>query len=253
MNFFFGINNDKFKSQIQIPIFKNREFKLSKIRLFKCFIQNKLWNIREIVKKKNNEYFYELKDEEISNNEIYFLAEDKTIKNFNSKSLENYNNFTDTDPAFRSNLKIYIKDKGFSSYQSEYPFSMIEKKGSILSPINSLANIDAEKNYIFLKNIYTLPIEETFFGFLINYSTKKIEEKFKLKTNYSNCIEINKKLIKPEIFFTTNNFLGIPIYVSVKNSHISCEHTHPLQEYILSKNKYEKITNLKKEINEIIA
>ena len=32
--------------------------------------------------------------------------------------------FTNTSPAYRANLKIYIPNKGFSSYQSEYPFNM---------------------------------------------------------------------------------------------------------------------------------
>lgn len=253
MNFFFGINNNNFKSQIQIPIFKNKELKISKIKLFKCFIKNKLWNIKEINKSKIDNYFFQLNDDEISNSEIYFLADDDVLKKFNPNNLSNYNDFTDTDPAFRANLKVFIPNKGFSSYQSEYPFSMVEKKGSILSSVSSLANIDAEKNFIFFKNIYNFPIQDTFIAYLINYTTKKIEEKFELISNYSNCIEIDKKFIKPEIFFATNSFLGIPIFISIDNGFISCEHTHPPHEYILSKNKYKKIQNLKNEINEIIS
>ena len=42
------------------------------------------------------------------------------------------------------------------------------------------------------------------------------------------------------------------MYVSVKNKHVSFEHTHPPHEYILSNNKFKKISDLKKEINEII-
>ena len=42
------------------------------------------------------------------------------------------------------------------------------------------------------------------------------------------------------------------MYVSVKNGFLSFEHTHPPHEYILSENKFLKVTNLKKEINEII-
>ena len=41
--------------------------------------------------------------------------------------------------------------------------------------------------------------------------------------------------------------------VSVKNSFLSFEHTHPPHEYILSENKFVKITNLKKEKNKIIS
>ena len=42
------------------------------------------------------------------------------------------------------------------------------------------------------------------------------------------------------------------MYVSVDNKHVSFEHTHPPHEYILSDNKFKKVSELKKEINEII-
>ena len=129
---------------------------------------------------------------------------------------------------------------------------MIKKRGTILSSVSSLANSDAEKNYIIIKNIFEKPIEEIFKAYLVNFKTKKIEESFEIKTNNTNCIEINKKLIKPEIFLTTKEYLGIPIYVSLKNNFLSFEHTHPPHEYILSRDKFIKVSEIKKEINEII-
>ena len=81
---------------------------------------------------------------------------------------------------------------------------------------------------------------------------KKIEEQFKIKTNYTNYFELKKSLIKPEIFLVSKNYIGIPMYVSVKSNHVSFEHTHPPHEYILSNNKFKKISDLKKEINEIV-
>ena len=63
-------------------------------------------------------------------------------------NLLNLNNFTDTDPAFRANLKIYNFKGGFSSYQSDYPYEMIVKKGNILSGLRFLTNKDS-KNIIF--------------------------------------------------------------------------------------------------------
>ena len=83
-------------------------------------------------------------------------------------------------------------------------------------------------------------------------SSTKAEEKFEIQTNFTNCIELNNKLIKPEIFLITKSYLGVPMFISVKNKHISFEHTHPPHEYILSKNKFKKIKELKKEINEIV-
>ena len=74
MNFFFGINNHLFKSEIQIPLFRNREFRETELKLFKCFPQNNKWILKEIENKRYNKYFYILKNEDIQNNEIYFLA-----------------------------------------------------------------------------------------------------------------------------------------------------------------------------------
>ena len=253
MNFFFGISNDLFKSEIQIPIFSNRNFKKSNLKLFKSYPKNNKWILQEISNKKISEYFFVLKNEDISSNEIFFLADETVINEFDDKKLKNFNNFTDTDPSFRANFKIYLNQGGFSSYQSEYPYSMVTKKGTILSSISSIANSDADKNYVLIKNIFEEPIEENFRAYLVNYKTKSIEEQFEIKTNYTNCIEISNKLIKPEIFLTTDKYLGIPMYVSVKNSFLSFEHTHPPYEYILSENKFAKINILKKELNEIIS
>lgn len=253
MNFFSGINNNLFKSEIQIPLFQNKNFTKSNLRLFKVYPKNGKWILKKISKEKIIDYFYILKNEDISNNEIFFLADETILNEFDDKKLKNLSNFTDTNPAFRANFKIYLTRGGFSSFQSEYPYSMINKKGTILSSINSIANPDADKNYILIRNIFVEPIEENFKAYLVNYKTKCIEQKFEIKTNYTNCIEISNNFIKPEIFLVTDKYLGIPMYISVKNNHLSFEHTHPPHEYILSENKFLKVTNLKKEINEIIS
>ena len=251
MNFFFGINNKLFQSEIQIPLFQNRNFKKSNLKLFKCYPQNKKWILNEI-DHKFNDYFCILKNKDISNSDIFFLGDESIYEKFDEKKLKNFNSFTKTSPGYRANLKIYLNDGGFSSYQSEYPHSMMTKKGTILSSVSSIANPEADKNFILIKNIYEIPIEKIFRAYLVNYKTKKVEEQFEIKTNYTNCIELNNKLIKPEIFLVTDNYLGIPIYASIKNNFLSLEHTHPPHEYILSQNKFEKVRNLKKKINEII-
>ena len=254
MNFFYGISNNLFKSEIQIPLFQNSNFKKSNLKIFKSYPKNNKWILQEISnQKKINDYFYILKNEDISSNEIFFLADEKILTEFDDKKLKNFNNFTDTNPAFRANFKIYLDQGGFSSFQSEYPYSMATKKGTILSSISSIANPDADKNYVLIKNIFEEPIEDNFKAYLVNYKTKSIEEQFDIKTNYTNCIEISNKLIKPEIFLTTDKYLGVPMYVSVKNNFLSFEHTHPPHEYILSENRFIKVSNLKKEINEIIS
>jgi hypothetical protein len=129
---------------------------------------------------------------------------------------------------------------------------MITKRGSILSPMSSLANKNASLNMIFIKNIYESPVNEEFKAFFINIKSKKILKEFKMLTNFTNKIILEKKFISSDIFLFTDKFIGIPMYVSIKNKHISFEHTHPPHEYILSNDKFKKISDLKREIYEII-
>jgi hypothetical protein len=251
MNYFFGINNSEFSSELQIPLFQNRNKKPSNLLLYEATIYNNEWKIKQIDNRQINKDFYLLNSKDITNSNIFFLASPKDLEVKKNK-LENFNKFTETSPAYRANLKIVLKNGGFSSYQSEYPFSMIEKKGTILSSVCSLGNRNADKNYIFIKNIFVDPIIESFDIYLVDIIKKKIEEQFEINTNYTNCFELKKSLIKPEIFLVSKNYIGIPMYVSVKNNHVSFEHTHPPHEYILSNNKFKKISDLKKEINEIV-
>ncbi len=253
MNFFFGINNNIFKSKIQIPLFKNSVLKKTNFKLFKTYPKKNKWVLQEVINKKINDYFCILESNDISDNEIFFLADNTIFSEFDENELKNFNNFTDTSPPFRANFELHLNEGSFSSFQSEYPFSMISKKGTIFSSISAIANSDADKNYILFRNIIDKPIEQNFKAYLVNYKTKSIEDQFQIKTNYTNCIEISKRLIKPEIFFVTDKYLGIPMYVSVKENFLSFEHTHPPHEYILGKNRFLRVSNLRKEFNEIIS
>jgi len=253
MNFFYGINSSNFSSELQIPKFKNRKPYPENIKLFRGFPNNNIWQIEEFKKNRINEDFYFLDKEEINSNHIFFLAYESDFNNYDYQKLKNFNNFTNTTPAYRANFKIFLNNGGFSSYQSEYPYEMIIKKGTILSGINSIANKNAEKNYIFIRNIFFKPVHENFKAYLVNIRFRKIEDEFVIKTNYTNCFEIKNSLIKPEVFLVTKKFLGIPMYISTDKNHVSFEHTHPPHEYILSQNKFKKISELKKEVNEIIS
>ena len=70
--------------------------------------------MKELSNNKINEFFYILKNANIFNNEIFFLADDKLLDGFDDKKLRNYNNFTYTSPAYRANFQIYLINAGFS-------------------------------------------------------------------------------------------------------------------------------------------
>ena len=213
MNYYFGINNNIFKSKLTIPKFQNRSPRTNKdIRLFKCCPIDNEWKVEEIYRNQDNNFknnFFILNDLEIRNDEIYFLATKNDLLKFDKYKLDDYNDFTNTIPNFRANFEIFFSDKnklGFSSYQSEYPFRMIKIKGSVLSSVSSIANKEADKNYILLKNIFEKPIQKTFNGYLVDIKQKVILEKYELQTNYSNLLLIKNNHIKPEVYFITKQF-----------------------------------------------
>ena len=99
--------------------------------------------------------------------------------------------------------------------------------------------------------IYLLIPQRDHLIFLINLKTNKVLKK-EFLTNRTNIIEIDNDLIHSEIFFVTSDYLGVPIYLTEKNGHLSFEHTHPPHEYFMSKNKFKIIKEFKNEISKII-
>lgn len=253
MNFFFGIKNNIISSKISIPKFQNSGKLLNDVSLYQAFIKNNTWNIKKVDCKQNDSFFF-IENDIIENDKIFFLGKDHEINSINKNNeLYKINNFTNTSPtAFRANLQIYSSGGGFSSYQSEYPYEMSTRKGSIMSPVSMLLNNNSDLNYIFFKNIYFKPKQDESFLYFINIKEKKVIDKINIKLNYLNEIKVDKNIITRDIYIFTNECLGIPLYVSIKDSHISFEHTHPPHHYILSDDRYKTIAKIKNEFKEIV-
>ena len=255
MNYFFGIKNSFLNSKLTIPRFQNSNPTKKEYMLFQLEIINQSWKISNLNNIDLNSDFYKIGSSLIGNGNIFCLAtkaEILELEKNNYSKLVNFNNFTDTIPDYRANLQVSIEGGGFSSYQSEYPFSMVTKKGSILSALSSLCNKNADQNIIFFKNIYELPIQEEFCVFFVNIKTMKVLKKEVVSTNFLNEIIVEKEFIKPEVFLFTDKYIGIPIFCSIKNKHISLEHTHPPHSYIFSEDRFRVGNELKKEFSEII-
>jgi hypothetical protein len=254
MNYFFCIKSLDFNCKLTIPKFQNNGYLNKNNLLFQAKIKNNKWEIQKTKYNENKEFFFPEEDN-CDNETIFFIAKDNEIEKYYGtgfSKLLKLNNFTETQPAFRSNLRICNKAGGFSSYQSEYPFRMIEKKFTILSPLSSLLDPKADYNRIFIKNIYQFPIKDKINVYFINYNLRKIIKKVTAHTNFSNEINIEKELITSDIFLYMKPFGGIPLFVSVKNNHISFEHTHPPHEYIISHDKFIKVQELKDKFEAII-
>jgi len=255
VNYFFGIKNSFLNSKLTIPRFQNSNPTKKEYILFQLEIINQSWKISNLSNIDLNSDFYKIGSSLIGNGNIFCLAtkaEILELEKNNYSKLVNFNNFTDTIPDYRANLQVSIEGGGFSSYQSDYPFSMVTKKGSILSALSSLCNKNADQNIIFFKNIYELPIQEEFCVFFVNIKTMKVLKKEVVSTNFLNEIIVEKEFIKPEVFLFTDKYIGIPIFCSIQDKHISFEHTHPPHEYIMSEDKFKLCSELKKEFSEII-
>ena len=252
MNFFFGFKYKNFSSKLTIPKFQNRKEFVAKYKLYQANIYQNKWLIEELDGSVNQEYFYTLDSELVDNRKIYLLANDNQVKKSVEHELLNYNSFTNTSPEYRANLQVSIMGGGFSSYQSDYPFSMTTKKGSIVSSCSSLTNKNADQNYIIFKNIYYLPIQEKFTIYFVNIKSKKIIQRKEVYTNFTNIIKVDKELIDPNVYLFTDEFIGIPIFLSVKNDHLSFEHTHPPHSFVMGKNQFKIVSRVKDEIRKII-
>lgn len=252
MNFFFFLAKEDFFCELNIPKFQNRGKFFDKNKaLYKCDLKNQIWKYAEM-KNLTNELFWHLSSEDESNESIFFIDKKNNSNFFPTNKLKKFNNLTSTYPDFRANNKVRLKQGGFSSYQSDYPFQMIEKQGSILSPVSMLLNRNADRNFIFFRNIYYLPIKSKFEVILLNINSYKIIKIFECKTNQMNILNIDRELINGENYIFSKDYLGIPIFCSEYQGQISLEHTHPPHEYILSNDKFKTISQVKNEINEKI-
>lgn len=255
MNFFFGLKDNLLTSNLSIPVFNNNGEVDNNLSIFSAKPLNNEWKISKL-DLKIKDYFYFLNNEIIDNNEIYFLARENEFDSYKKKLKEkllNFNNFTSTSPvSYRSNLKIKLLEGGTSSYQSDYPYSMTLRKGNILSPIKNLLSKEADKNFILFRNIYYLPIQENSKIYFLDLKKGEILHDVLIKSNYSNLIEVSNKLLNKNIYLFSENCLGIPVYISIKNKHLSLEHTHPPHHYILGKDKFDTVNKLKKRAKDIV-
>lgn len=257
MNFFFGLNYEFISSEINIPKFNFLNKKIfSNYKVYKAIPNQDFWNIESLNYSENESFFF-ISNEQIDNNSIFFLANSNEIKNifFNNKfqNLINFNNLTDNEPVeFRANLKLSLRNGGYSSYQSEYNYFMTKKKGSILSPLNLLFNIEADRNLFIFRNIFFKPEINKYKIYLISLKQNKILQHYDIYSNTTNIIEIDKKFIKEDVFFFTDKIIGIPLYLSLKDNHLSLEHTHPPHHYILSEDKFKIVNRMKNKFKEIV-
>jgi len=112
MNYFFGIKNGVFKSEITIPRFQNKGKTDSRYNLYQMKISSNKWVLKKLNDCELNNDFYLIKNDYLDNDKIFFLATDDETKKFDNNTIVNFNDFTDTWPAYRAK-NIYFKRRFF--------------------------------------------------------------------------------------------------------------------------------------------
>lgn len=248
MNLFFHASNEYYTSHLVIPKFTN-DGSYSGLRdLYSARVNKSKWDVTpEKCKQDSNWWFVE--GTEANKNDIYFIAaseEVASISHFNI--LSDLNNFTDTSPEFRANLKVSSKGGAFSSFQSEYPFRMTKAKGDCYSDCGSLTNRLAIRNYVFLRNISSEPDCRKHECHLYDNASGQVLNKFNVFSNQTNCIDLakwNENL--GSCFIHIEGMLAVPIYLcEYPDGSLSVEHSQPPHEFVHGPDRFDLVRKLKR-------
>lgn len=254
MNYFFLCSTDGLSSTLHIPKFQNNGRVAPDMKLFSAKVISGKWDVELVSCDEDQNFFYVNADEQ-NIHAIYFLATINEVgdEHIRCDTLIDYNNFTKTVPDYRANLSVCNKLGGFSSYQSEYPYGMVNKRGSIISSVGNLTNVHAKRNLVFLKNIYAVPSEINYFAYLVCKQTNSIKKRFVMQTNRLNVINLVDEDCNPNHYLVSDGYLGIPIYLSENASgHLSFEHTHPPHSNAFGPQSIPSVKRLKNELLKII-
>ena len=254
MNYFFLLTKEGLQSNLSIPKFQNTGLFCEDLKLYGARVEKEKWKFFQPKYVESN-YFWKLDSNDQRINDIFFLASEKNFTfQLNSNKLLDLNTFTNTFPDYRANLSIKNELGAISSYQSEYPFQMTTKTGSIYSSISTLGNFDAKVNGVFVRNIHHLPKEDNFEGFVYDLITKKVLKSFTLISNKCNFISFEDLQDNGSLVLYCKGYLGVPVYYSESsNGSLSLEHTHPPHENIQGVDRYKLVTKKKKYLDEKIS
>ena len=254
MNFFFGLNLDSFNCSLTIPKFTNEGNVIQQNSLFTSKIEKDYWLIKkQYCDEDENFYYLNISVEDIEN--VFFLGNKDFCGDKEEKKIKELRSFNkiNTDYTLRANLKISNVNKDESSYQSEYPLDMANRKGNILTNVSSFFNQD-QNNLLVFKQIYFLPVKKPFFVYLVDLYSEKVLLKKTFYSNSTNTFNLPHTEDLKNCCFYTDGFLGIPIFISYGNKKgISMEHSHPPQLYLLSNNRYKVISKIKNKVEEIVS
>lgn len=256
MNYFFFTSSEDYDCRLTVPKFRADGGTRRGNQLICARIVNSSWDFKIAEADEENDSFWYLDSGSFQQDDIFFIATAEELQRQKHEgSLIELNDFTHTDPAFRCNLAVSNSQGGWSSYQSEYPYRMIGKRGTIFSNIASLSNPEAKLNGCFLRNIFHQPIIESYRVLVFNALTNDVLLETSASSNQTNYISFDTLPTEQgELVLWAESFLGIPIYVSTDELHnISMEHTHPPHESVHGSDRFALVGKLKGQYDKKLA
>ena len=210
MNFFFALDIDGFDCSLTVPKFTNESKAIKNVALFSSIIEDDCWVIEKLNCDEDKNFF----NHNVPINKkdgIFFLGDKNYFQKNKHEKLDAFLKIK-TNLTFRASLNIY-NNKGFTSYQSEYPLGMTKKTGSIVTLVSSLIN-KGQSNLLAFRQIYYLPIKENFLVHLVDLSNNKLILTKKFCTNSTNIIDLTNINHLDNCCFFSETYLGIPIFIS---------------------------------------
>ena len=248
MNYFFFTSSDDYHCRLTIPKFRGDGRTRRENKLICARIVDGAWVFENVEADGEDEAFWFITDKSFQKNDIFFIANrGELFRQKEEINLMELNQFTDTDPAYRANLEVSNFKGGWSSYQSEYPYRMTCRRGTIFSNVATLSNPGAILNGCFLRNIFHAPIIERFRVLVFDSSTENVLLETHATTNTTSYISFDGLPTEQGNFVLwAEGFLGIPIYVSTDQfDNISMEHTHPPHESVHGADRFALVGKMK--------
>lgn len=256
MNYFFFTSSDDYDCRLTIPKFRVDGRTRPDNKLIRARIIGGSWDFETVDADEENDAFWYLDVASFDADDILFIATPQELRRQRKeKNLINLNDFKDSDPAFRCNLAVSNGEGGWSSYQSEYPYRMAGRRGTIFSNIATLSNPGEKLDGCFLRNIFHQPIVESYRVAVLDTATDKVVMEASASSNRSSYISFDD--LPPDrgnLVLWAENFLGIPIYVSSDDRHnISMEHTHPPHESVHGVDRFALVGRMKAKYDEKLS
>lgn len=233
MNYYFFLYREGYANRLNIPRFRNDSTHKPDMELYAASVRDGAWHFYRPESIVDQNFWYVDANAENRNDLFFICLPDEFELQKKSERLIYLNDYTKTAPDYRCNILIKNDVGGFTSYQSEYPFSMVGRRGGLISSIDTLKNDSGKMNALFIRNVFHEPIQDNYPATILETANNTVLDEIELRTNTSNFIDLAPFRGHNGLYVMAKGFLGVPVYFSEGPSGaLSMEHTHPPHESV---------------------